>query len=116
MILDTGICTAFRKTDVSAGGRMPKYAYSVLAKHWYKELAYETAPAYPTEGREEVSADARIRILQDRRLNNHDVVVLANTNDVDDVLKAYEITRAYHGKDDESGELITDLTLRRVRP
>ena len=116
MILDSGICTAFRRIDVSENGRMPKYAYNVLAKHWYGELQFETSPAYPTEGREEVSTDARIRILQDRRLNNHDVVVLANTNNVDDVLKAYEITRAYHGKDDESGELITDLTLRRVRP
>lgn len=116
MILDDGICTAFRKADVSEGGHMPKYEYSVIGKHWYKEIAFETAPTYPTEGREEISVDARIRILQDRRLNNHDVVVLANTNDVGDVMKAYEITRAYHGKDDESGEMITDLTLRRVRP
>ena len=95
---------------------MPKYEHRLLSKHWYKELAFETAPSYPTEGREEVQTDARIRILQDRRLANHDVLVMANVPRVEDVLIAYEITRAYHGKDDESGEMITDLTLRRTNP
>lgn len=116
MILDTGICTIFRKEDVAARGNMPKYQYKPISKHWYKELDFETAPARPTEGREEVQTDARIRILQNRQLINHDVVVMANVQSVDDVLKAYEITRAYHGRDDESGEMITDLSLRRVRP
>ena len=116
MILDDGICTIFRKEDVAAKGNMPKYEYKVLSKHWYKELGFETSTAYPTQGREEVQTDARIRILQDRRAANHDVVVMDNVSEVGDVLKAYEITRAYHGRDDESGELITDLTLRRVRP
>lgn len=116
MILDTGICTIFRKVDVAARGNMPKYRHDVLSKHWYKELEFANVQAFPTEGREETQTDARIRILQDRRVANHDMVVLANTDSIDDMLKAYEITRAYHGKDDESGELITDLTLRRVRP
>lgn len=116
MILDTGICTIFRKVDVAQKGNMPKYEHRLLSKHWYKELAFETAPSYPTEGREEVQTDARIRILQDRRLANHDVLVMANVPRVEDVLIAYEITRAYHGKDDESGEMITDLTLRRTNP
>lgn len=116
MILDTGICSIFRKQDVAERGNMPKYEYKPISKHWYKELNFETAPAYPTQGREEVQTDARIRILQDRRLANHDVVVMANVPRVDDVLIAYEITRAYHGRDDESGEMITDLTLRRTSP
>lgn len=116
MILDSGMCTIFRKVDVAKPGNMPKYEHRVLAKHWYKELDFETAPSRPTEGREEVQTDARIRILQNRHVANHDVVVLALTNNVDDMLKAYEITRAYHGRDDESGEMITDLTLRRTKP
>ena len=116
MILDTGICTIFRKEDVAARGNMPKYQYKPISKHWYKELDFETAPAHPTEGREEMQTDVRIRILQNRQLINHDVVVMGNVNDIGDVLKAYEITRAYHGRDDDSGELISDLTLRRVRP
>lgn len=116
MILDSGICTVFRKADVARKGNMPRYEYKPISKHWYGELQYETTPANPTEGREESQTDARIRIVQNRQLNNHDVVVFANTNNIGDVLKAYEITRAYHGRDDESGELITDLTLRRVQP
>lgn len=116
MILDSGICTVFRKTDVAEKGRMPTYRYDRIAAHWYGELEFATSATWPTEGREEVQTDARIRILQNRRLANHDVVVLANVQAVDDVLTAYEITRAYHGRDDESGELITDLTLKRVKP
>lgn len=117
MILDTGICTIFRKVDVTKPGGMTKYEYKpLLPRHWYKELDFETSPARPTDGRDEVQTDARIRILQNRQLANHDVVVLANVPRVDDVLKAYEITRAYHGRDNDSGEMITDLTLRRVKP
>lgn len=116
MILDSGICTVFRKVDESKPGGKPKFRYDVLCKHWYAELEYANVQTYPTEFREETETDARIRVLQDRRIANHDVVVFANTNAVEDVLKAYEVTRAYHGKDSESGELITDLSLRRVKP
>ena len=116
MILDDGICTVFRKVDSAERGGKPKFRYDQLCKHWYKELEFANVQTWPTESREETQTDARIRILQDRRVDNHDVVVFANTNRAEDVLKAYEVTRAYHGKDQESGELITDLTLRRVRP
>ena len=116
MILDSGICTVFRKVDDSKPGGKPKFRYDALCKHWFAELEYANVQTFPTESREETQTDARIRILQDRRIANHDVVVLANTNMVEDVLKAYEVTRAYHGKESESGELITDLSLQRVRP
>lgn len=116
MQLDHGICTIFRKVDVSEKGRMPVYRYDRVAAHWYGELEYATVPSWPTEGREETEVDARIRILQDRRLNNHDVVVLANVPELEEAMTAFEITRAYHGRDNDSGENITDLTLRRVRP
>ena len=95
---------------------MPRYQYDVLTKRWYKALQFETSPAYPTEGREEVQTDARIRIHQDRRINNHSVVVLANVDRVEETTETYEVTRAYHGRDEDSGELITDLTLKKVRP
>lgn len=116
MILDDGICTVFRKINVAEKGNMPKYRYDRLCAHWYKELEYANVERWPTQGREETQTDARLRVLQDRRITNHDVIVMANTQSLDDVLKAYEVTRAYHGKDEDSGELITDLTLRRVRP
>ena len=31
-------------------------------------------------------------------------------------LEHYEIERAYHGQDEESGEMITDLSLKKVVP
>ena len=116
MILDDGICTVFRKVDVAARGGKPKYRYDPISRHWYKELDFATVQTYPTDSREETSVDARIRILQDRRISNHDMIVLANVPQVEDVMKGYEVIRCFHGKDDESGELITDVTLRRVRP
>lgn len=114
MILDDGICTAFRKVDVAPKGGKPRYEYKALSKHWYKELDFSTVQTFPTDSREEVSVDARIRILQDRQITNKDVIVLGNVPRVTDVLKAYEVVRAFHGRDDESGEMITDVTLRRV--
>ena len=122
MILETGICSIFRKLDVSGSGDMPKYEYKLLCHRWYGELGFETSPARPTEGREEIQTDARIRILQNRMLLNHDVVVLANVKTLrnviaaDEAVTAYEITRAFHGRDDQAGEMIPDLTLRRMTP
>lgn len=116
MILDDGICTIFRKADVARPGMMPKYEYQRISAHWYGELDFATVAAYPTDGRTETQIDARIRILQDRNISNKDVLVMANVQEVEDVLTLYEITRAFHGKDDDSGERITDLTLKKVKP
>ena len=108
MILDSGICSIFRKQDIALSGEMPRAAYSLIGQSWYGELNYETAPAWPTRDREEVRADKRIRILQNRDIANHDKVELT---DVYGNTRMYEVTRAYHGTDDDSGEMITDLTL-----
>lgn len=116
MILDDGICTIFRKENVAVRGMMPKIKYEKVSAHWYGELDFATVPSYPTDGREETQIDLRIRILQDRNISNHDALVLANVESVEDVMIVYEIIRAYHGKDDESGERITDLTLKKVKP
>lgn len=116
MILDSGICTIFRKVDVAERGNKPRFEYQRITRKWYGELEYANNQAYPSEHREEVQTDGRIRILQDRRLNNHDVVLLMDAKVMQDEAEAYEITRAYHGRDEDSGELITDLTLRRVKP
>lgn len=116
MILDKGICTIFRKENIARKGDKPRFDHKAYAWHWYGVLDHATVQTQETEGREEMQIDLRIRILQNRAISNHDVLVLANTQRVEDVIKAYEITRAYHGRDDESGDLITDLTLRRVTP
>lgn len=113
MILDSGICYVYRKTNTGNYGSMPVYTDTLIHSGWYGILNYETAPARPTESREEVRTDARVRILQNRGINNHDRVELRPTGGT---TSRYEVTRAYHGVDDDSGELITDLTLEVIDP
>ena len=118
MILDSGICTVFRESDANgtgAAGKMPVKAYAVVSSSWYGELAFETSPAYPTEGRKEKKTDAKIRILQNRNIKQNDIVVLelisawsARTT------QPYKITRAYHRSD--GPELISDLSLEVFTP
>lgn len=111
MILDKGICTVYRKTNVAEAGAMPVYTDTQIAEGWYGELNFETAPVRPAGPRENVRTDTRVRILQNRQINNHDRVLLSAADGV-----VYEVTRAYHGIDAENGELITDLSLEVVTP
>jgi head-tail adaptor len=114
MILDSGIATVYQKVNTAAAGAMPVYEDQQIHCSSYAELSFETSPARPTGNREEVQTDARIRILQNRQITNHDRVVLqAFTGDPGGT---FEVTRAYHGSDPESGELITDLSLIRIEP
>lgn len=113
MILDRGICRVYRKTKVSAAGEKPAWEDVLLHESYYGELNFETSAAHPTERREETRTAARIRILQNREIANHDRVELEpfdGTADPED-LPRYEVTRAWHGDDEESGEAISDLTL-----
>ena len=114
MILDKGICSVFQEGDISEAGKKPVKGYTLLCKSWYGELSYETVPYRATEPREDVQTDARIRILQNRNINNHDTVLLSDSNAVTGSSIKYTVERAYHGFDEESGELITDLTLKKV--
>ena len=112
MILDKGICTIFRKVDMSMSGEMPRPAYILFWKSWYGELSFATEDARPTGGRTERKTDARIRIQQNRDIRQHDIVVLQNVDRFEDASgPAYEITRAFHGKDDDSPAEISDLSL-----
>ena len=113
MNLDTGICTVYHTDDTARAGAQPVLTETPFFESWYGELSFETSPARPTETRKEIRTDARIRILQHRDIREHDRVVLS-VYSRDPV--HYEIERAYHGRDDESGELITDLSLRKVIP
>lgn len=113
MMLDRGVCTIYRKSNKAGPGEKPVFVDVAYHWSWYGELEFETAPARPTENREEVRTAARVRVLQCREINNHDHVELKR---YDGETLLYEVTRAYHGRDDESGELITDLTLEVVEP
>lgn len=126
MILDSGICTVFKKTDISEPGGMPVFGLKVRTKAFFGMLDFATEQEWPTELREETEVAARIRILQDRAITNHDAVVLEDVNTGTDSMTAeelhnafdvtvLEVTRAYHGHDDETGEPITDLTLKAVK-
>lgn len=119
MILDTGICTVFRKTDASSPGDKPIPQYTPIWQSWYGEMSYETSPNWQTEGRKERKADGRIRILQDREIAQNDVVVLEELTSFDSRTAGapvYQITRAYHGIDDEGPTPISDLTLEVYTP
>ena len=114
MILDKGIATLYHKRNTAAPGAKPAFTDVQYFQSWYGELRFETAPAWPTEAREEVRTDLRIRVLQNLEISNHDrVTVQPNYGGS---ARTYEITRAYHGRDDDSGELISDLTLEAINP
>lgn len=115
MILSDGVCSIFGTVDKSPPGGMPDIGYEMKTMCFFGVLDFATAEAWPTDTREAVQVDARIRILQDRSVTNRDVVVLQEgVYEVTDDVERYEVTRAFHGHDDESGQPITDLTLRRL--
>lgn len=95
---------------------MPRWEYELVHQSWYGELDFATSEIHPTEYREETRADARIRVHQNRSINNHFVVVMDMDAVMDESKERYEVTRAYHGYDQDSGEAITDLTLERMTP
>lgn len=114
MILDSGICTVFRREDTAEPGGMPEYKYAVLTQAWFGMLAFETAPRTQGGSRENTEISARIRIQQNLRISNHNVVVLRQTATLPEDCPRYDVTRAYHGTDDDNGQPITDLTLLEV--
>lgn len=115
MILDDGICTVFEMVDKAEPGGMPNLQPQEKSMSWFGFLDFATAEAWPTEGREETEVTTRIRILQDRSITNKNVVVLQETHTIEPGMQQLEVVRAYHGHDDESGEPITDLTLKAVK-
>lgn len=113
MILDKGIATVYRKRNTAAPGAKPTFTDEQFFQSWYGELGFETSSFFQTEKREEVKTDARVRVLQNREIKEHDRVTLEPLNGAP---RAYEVTRAAHYADRESGEMITDLNLEEVSP
>ncbi len=109
MNLDTGICSIYKLENKARAGGKPdiQIVIPAISEPWYGELDFESNPKYVTEMQEDVEIASRIRVLQDKRINRQTVVTLADG-------KQYKVERAYHGKDEESGELITDISLSRV--
>ena len=109
MILDAGTCTVYSAANGAPAGNRPVDTLTVRHTSWFGELNVETAPAFPTLNREEVDVTTRVRVLQHRGITNRDAAFLDTMPGT-----RFEITRVYHGRDDDSGELISDLTLKRV--
>lgn len=118
MILDTGICSVFRSAQAEIpSGYMPTLTWQPIGKSWYSELSFSTQPEWATEQRRETRVDQRIRIHQMRGIREQDRVVLADVDTLpEDGTPVYDIVRAYHGQDDDSPALITDLSLTEVMP
>lgn len=117
MILDTGVCSIFRRQTVNAAvGRMPAVVWERIGVSWYKELSFNTAPAWETEKREATQTDQRIRVHQMRMIRKEDRAVLADVTEIPADATVYKITRAYHGMDDDTTVLISDLSLQEVSP
>lgn len=111
MLLDQGTCTILTKTDISEEGKKPKYERTIKAQSYFGRLSFETSPQWPTEHREETKIAERVRILQCRTIGKDDVAELVDFSDPTQTPQTYKISRAYHGIDDESGEMISDLSL-----
>lgn len=114
MILGDGVCTVFARTDISGKGEKPRFGYTKKTQSYYGELDFASGSTWTTQGREDVVIDARIRILQDRTITTEDAIVLDDVESIE-AGERYEIDRIYHGRDEESGALISDVTLRKVR-
>ena len=111
MILDRGVCKIYRKTSTTPAGGKPTATVAVIHESYYAELNFETAPARPTERREDTKTATRVRILQNRGIRNEDVAELTPFDGTGAKTVKYRIARAWHGDDSESGEPISDLTL-----
>lgn len=104
MILDKGICSIYSTANVGKAGDRPETGLVLKYQSWYAELDFSTAPI-TVGGQEGIDVANRIRIIQNRTITNHDIVILPGDP------SRYNVTRAYHGTDDDNGQLITDLTL-----
>ena len=101
MILDSGICSVFKRGE---------RAFERVGASWYRKLAFETQPSKENQN-DGTQTGARIRIHEAREVTRGDVLVLRDTATLAAFDPCYEVVRAYHGQDDDNGQPITDLTL-----
>ena len=117
MILDSGKCSIYRRENTANAGCKPVYEDVLFHEGYYAELNFATSPARPTDARKDIRTDAKIRILQNRQIREHHRVILQPFDGqayAEDTV--FEVARAWHGQDEESGEEITELTLEVVEP
>lgn len=108
MILDSGICSIYAIDNGAESGNLPTDKPRFKFQSWYGELSFETSAARPLPQQEAVKIAGRVRIHQNRSISNQDVIVFDST------AEQFRIVRAFHGMDEDNGELITDLTYERL--
>lgn len=113
MILDKGYCSIYEVYNTAAPGDMPVDGLTLKFQSWYGELNFESSQS-TAAAHEGVTVSNRIRIVQNRSIDNHHVAVLSTVLPAPDDAPQYNVVRAYHGMDDDNGQLITDLSLERV--
>lgn len=109
MMLDAGICTIYSAQNNAPAGNKPIDTLTKKYESWYGELDFGSDPMYVSEYREDVEMSTRIRIMQNRTITARDAAMLSAQPGI-----KYEIVRVYHAADDDNGQPITDLSLRRV--
>ena len=113
MILDRGFCTIYSTTDDAEAGNMPALRPGLVKfQSWYGERNFETNPTN-ADKQDDTEISASVRILQCRDISTKDIAVLSSVLPPPGDAIQFEIIRAYHGKDAESGEMITDLNLKK---
>jgi len=113
MILDAGYCSIYRTENIAEPGNMPVEGLILKFQSWYRELNFESSPK-DIGAQEGVIISNKIRIVQNRDITNHDIAVLSVVLPPPVDASKYEVARAFHGTDDDNGQLITDLTLERL--
>jgi hypothetical protein len=98
-------CTIYSIEIGPGPGGMPAETLKKIKDAWYGELNFE-AGAFISGMQEHVEVNARIRLTQDRRISNHNIVTLADGHQ-------YRVVRAYHGVD-KKGQKVSDLSLQRL--
>ena len=107
MILDSGICKIYKINDISETGEMPKKNLILESKSWYGELDFSSSPIQHTDVSEMIEISQRIRIIQNRMIMKNKTIVIIGADQ-------FNVERIFHGKDEETGELISDISLSQV--
>lgn len=78
--------------------------------------SFTARPRYLQEEKESTTLAAKIRIIQNRQISTHDIVVLEDAEQVPASAVQYRIVNLYHDTDRENGQPITDIDLEVVQP
>lgn len=106
MILNDGICTLCWRVNTAEPGQKPVYAPEAIGQSWYGDLEFATNPEFNTELREDALVDRRIRVLRDFSLDRLYYVEIDGDY--------YKVTRVFNGRDEDSGQLMADISLQRI--